>query len=416
MRLLTAIFTALLIPSASFGVTPEEVLRLVKERSLQVKSAKLGALQSSYQVEAIKRSFFPKVTLSGSFQELYPDLFGNWNQNYTIGGSVSAQPVNFQNFVQLKIGKTQVEASKYRVERELLSAAYQALKELYTLKAYSERVKLKEESLKAAEEIYKVAKEKYKKGLVMITDVLKARAQVSQTRGEVESLKAQYTQTFNALNEILDFALQPTEKPEVELKEEKQELNQRALIEEALTLRPELKEARERLKEASLQVELQKSSLRPSLTLSASANRTGSKFWPQTSTYSAGFTLNFPIFDSGLTKYRALSAKKGAEISAVEVKKVENSIKREVLDAIAQVNSSYEALRADIDFLEFSQKAYQRAFNEYKLGVSDIVALMQAFTNLKEAQDRMVTSLLNYNLALLNLKRATGELLKEVKR
>jgi outer membrane protein TolC len=416
VRLLTAAFFSLLTLSSAYGITEQEALKLLKERALNVRGAEIGVREAGLSLKATKRLFFPKVSLTASFQEIYPDFFGNWNQNYTVGGSVSAQPLNFQNFVQLKIGKLQVERAEEGVRRELLTAAYQLLKELYTLKALEERIRLKEESLKAAREIYKVAKEKYQKGLVMITDVLKARAQVSQTEAEVESLKAHYAQTFNRLNELLDFALQAGERAEVELKEELPELEEKELLEKAMELRPEVKEAEKRVKEAALRVELQKSALRPTLTLSANAQRTGSKFWPESSSYSAGFTLNFPIFDSGLTKFRALTEEKRKERSSLELRQVKNQVKREVLDAIVGVNSSYRTYLSEKDFLEFSRKAYERALNEYKLGVSDIVALMQAFTNLKSAQDALVNSLLNYNLSLIELKKATGELLLEVEK
>jgi len=416
VRLLTAAVLSVFLASSAYGITREELLKLVREKSLTVKSAEVQVEESSLQLKATKRSFFPKVSLTASFQEVYPDLFGNWNQSYALGGSVSAQPVNFQNFVQLKIDRVNLETAKEGVKREVLNAAYQALKEFYALKALEERIKLKEESLKAAREIYRVAREKYRKGLVMITDVLKARAQVSQTEAEVESLKTQYSQTFNRLNELLDFALQPGEKAEVELKEELPKLEERELLKKATELRPEVKEAEKRVKEAALRVELQKSSLRPTLTLSATAQRTGSKFWPESSSYSAGFTLNFPVFDSGLTKFRALTEEKRRERSSLELRRVKNQVKREVLDAIVGVNSSYRTYLSEKDFLEFSQKAYERALNEYKLGVSDVVALMQAFTNLKSARDALVNSLLNYNLSLIELRKATGELLLEVEK
>jgi len=416
VRLLTAVFLCFLLAPSGYAVTEKEVLRLVREKALTVKSAEVGVKETRLSLKATERVFLPKVSLTASFQEVYPDFFGNWNQNYTLGGSVSAQPVNFQNFVQLKIGRVEVETAKERVKREVLTAAHQALRELYTLRALEERIELKEESLKAAKEIYRVAEEKYKKGLVMITDLLKAKAQVSQTEAEVESLRAQYAQTFNRLNELLDFALKEGERAEVELKKVPPELDRRKLIERAMELRPEVREAKKRVKEAALRIELQKSALRPTLTLSATAQRTGTKFWPQSSNYSAGFTLNFPVFDSGLTKFRALAEEKRKEKSLIELRRVKNRVRREVLDAVVGVNSSYKTYLSEKDFLEFSQKAYDRALNEYKLGVSDIVALMQAFTNLKSAQDALVNSLLNYNLSLIELKKATGELLMEVEK
>ncbi len=412
--LIAALFT--LIPVTAYSITPQEVSRLVVEKSLEVKISKESLKKAELVREATKRAFLPQVNLSASYSEFFPDFKGGWNQNYSLGATVSAEPINFQRFVKLKVDSAEISIKRERLDETILEQLYQALKELYTLKAYQERIEFKEEALKSAREILGVAKEKYRKGLVMITDLLKARAEVERVKGELSSLKAQYRQTFNRLNELLDFSLKEREEPEVNLKRELPHLSEKKLLKEALKERPQVKRAREEVKEASLQVEYAKRSLSPFLTVNLSWSRSGTTFWPNDRSYSAGVTVNFPIFDSGLTTLKAMEQERDKRIALLNLKKTENAVKREVLDALSQVEADYQNLKSDEAFLRFSQKAYDRALNEYRLGVSDIVALLQAYSNLKEAQERFVSSLLSFNLSLLSLKRATGELLKEVKR
>ncbi|MEO2083039.1 MAG: TolC family protein, partial [Desulfurobacteriaceae bacterium] len=278
------------------------------------------------------------------------------------------------------------------------------------------RISYRKGSLESAEKILKVAEEKYEKGLVMITDVLKAKSEVEKVRGELSSLEAEYDQSFNRLNELLNFSLKKGEKPEVELKEEKPHFEVSHLVKEAFSLRPEIRRAEKELGVSSFQVNYEKSRLRPSLSLSFSMRRSGTTFWPEERSYSWSVNLNFPLFDSGQSTYRALEKDREREVALLKLKKLKNRIKREVLDVVADIESSYRNLKSDYAFLEFSKKAYDRALNEYKLGVSDIVALMQAFDTLKRAEDRYVSSLLAYNLALLSLKKVIGKLLLEVER
>ena len=415
MKLLTAaLFT--LIPLSAYAVTPEEVVKYLLNNSLDIKTAKKSVEKERINKVVTKREFFPEINLSASFSEFYPDFKESWNQKYSLGATVSAEPINFQRFVKLEIDLTRIKAKEEKLKETLLEQLFLALKELYNLKAYQERILFKEESLRSAKEILKVAQEKYKKGLVMITDVLKAKSQVENVKGELSKLKAQYRQSFNRLNELLNFSLSEEEKPQFEFLKEKVSVEKRELLRTALEMRPEVKEAKEEVKENSLRVKYTQRTLSPRLNLSFSWNRSGTSFWPQDRNYSAGVSLSFPIFDSGLTTYRTMAQEKEKEISLINLKKVKNRVKREVLDAVADVESGYENLKSAEAFLEFSKRAYERTLNEYKLGVSDIVSLLQAYTNLKEAQDRYVSSLLNYNVSLLSLKKATGELLTEVKK
>ena len=414
MKLLTAFLS--LFPLTAFALTPSELAGLLKENSLDLLIAEKKVESSLYSRKAVEREFLPTLSLSAGFEEFYPDIRKSWNQNYSVGAAVSAEPLNFQRFVRLKVEGLRVEVEKERLRETFLEQLYLALKELYRMKSYLLRISYKKGSLESAERILKVAEEKYEKGLVMITDVLKAKSEVEKVRGELSSLEAEYDQSFNRLNELLNFSLKKGEKPEVELKEEKPRFEVNNLVKEAFSLRPEIRRAEKELGVSSLQVDYEKSRLRPSLSLSLSMRRSGTTFWPEERSYSWSVNLNFPLFDSGQSTYRALEKDREREIALLKLKKLKNRIKREVLDVVADIESSYRNLKSDYAFLEFSKKAYDRALNEYKLGVSDIVALMQAFDTLKRAEDRYVSSLLAYNLALLSLKKATGKLLLEVER
>jgi len=414
VKLLTAFLS--LFPLTAFALTPSELAGLLKENSLDLLIAEKKVESSLYSRKAVEREFLPTLSLSAGFEEFYPDIRKSWNQNYSVGAAVSAEPLNFQRFVRLKVEGLRVEVEKERLRETFLEQLYLALKELYRMKAYLLRISYKKGSLESAEKILKVAEEKYEKGLVMITDVLKAKSEVEKVRGELSSLEAEYDQSFNRLNELLNFSLKKGEKPEVELKEEKPRFEVNNLVKEAFSLRPEIRRAEKELGVSSLQVDYEKSRLRPSLSLSLSMRRSGTTFWPEERSYSWSVNLNFPLFDSGQSTYRALEKDREREIALLKLKKLKNRIKREVLDVVADIESSYRNLKSDYAFLEFSKKAYDRALNEYKLGVSDIVALMQAFDTLKRAEDRYVSSLLAYNLALLSLKKATGKLLLEVER
>jgi len=409
LKLLTAVLSVV-VPINALALTPQELKDLVVKHSLKLKVKEEQVKEQTFREKATFRSYFPKVNLSAGFSEFYPDVFRNWNQNYTYGITVSAEPINLQRNVQLQIDREKVKELRYAVDSTLLDIYAEALSYLYKLKVLEERIELRRKQLESSEKILSVAQEKFKKGLVMITDVLKARSEVDRRRALLSQAENDYRKTFNSLNSLVDFSLSEDEKPELELLREKLNLNRDELISKALSFRPEVKEAKERLKIAEKNVQLTKRTLSPDLTISLSAQRSGTEL-PGDKSYSAGFTLNFPVFDSGVTKFRVLAASSQVRQSELSLKDTENEVKLSVLNALSDVEYSYKNLKASESSLLYAKKAYERALNEYKLGVSDIVALLQAFQSYCQSQEDYLQALLDYNLSVVNLRKATGELI-----
>ncbi len=409
MKLLTAALT-LLIPVNAFALTPSQLKVLILKRSLKLKVKEEQVKSQKFREKATFRSYFPKVNLTASFNEFYPDIFQNWNQNYSYGVSITAEPLNLQRNIELSIDKEKVRELRYAVSSTLLDVYSQALSYLYKLKALEREIDLRKKQVESSEKILSVAKEKFKKGLVMITDVLKAKSEVEKRRALLSRAENEYRKTFNSLNALLDFSLKEREKPEVNLIEKRLPLYSGELVKRALLLRPEVKEAKQQVEIAEKNVQLAKRNLSPKLSLNFSAQRTGTEF-PGDKNYSAGFTFSFPVFDSGLTKFQTLEQVSQLKKAQLNLKETENSVKLEVLNALSDVNYSYSQLKSSESSLKYAKKAYERALNEYKLGVSDIVALLQAFDFYCQSQEDYVQSLLNYNLSIVSLRKATGELL-----
>ncbi|MEO2083760.1 MAG: TolC family protein, partial [Desulfurobacteriaceae bacterium] len=118
MKLLTAFLS--LFPLAAFALTPSELAGLLKENSLDLLIAEKKVESSLYSRRAVEREFLPTLSLSAGFEEFYPDIRKSWNQNYSVGIAVSAEPLNFQRFVRLKVEGLRVEVEKERLRETFL--------------------------------------------------------------------------------------------------------------------------------------------------------------------------------------------------------------------------------------------------------------------------------------------------------
>ncbi len=413
----TKFFPLFLLLTAHAGaVTVEGIKELIDTSSIDITIAKLEVEKSGLELEKTFRGYFPTVSLSAEFDEFYPaGLKNSWNQNYSLGFTVSATPLDFRRNVQLEIDRKVLRTDRYSVDEKRLSLYYQGIVYLLKLKALEKKIAFRKEIVRDSEEILKVAEDKYRKGLALITDVLKAKADLRDAKALLRKARLEYEQTFNELNELVNYTLPENERIEVELEESFQIPSVQELMKRALSMRPEILKAKENVKIFSLKAELVEKNLSPSLTLSASYLRNGSEFFPPDKNYRLSAVFSFPVFDSGVTKLGRMAELKEKEKAKLSLRKEKNRIKREVLNAVAGLKSNKESFESDRAFLKFARKSYERVFNEYKLGVSDIVALMQAHQNLKNAMERFVDSLLNLNISYYQLKKATGELLGEAK-
>ncbi|MEO2067888.1 MAG: TolC family protein [Desulfurobacteriaceae bacterium] len=404
----------LILTKASFGLTIDELKKLIDEKSLDIASGKEAVKKAEISKEATFREYFPRISLNAEFDKIYPYTTfpkETWNEQYILGVSVSSNLLNFQRNIKLKMDKVQISLTKENIKTSRLNLYFEGISKLLKLKALEKTIKIRKDLLKSSREILAISQEKYKQGLALITDVLKAKANLENAKNSLQKAKKEYVKTFNGLNELVDFVLREDEKPEVELLERLNLPKVDILVQEALKKRPEILSLKKEIEISKLNVELQKKTLSPQLTVSASYSKMDTKFFPENDNFNFSVSLNFPIFDSGETKLKTLASQKDLKIKLISLKKQENAIRREVLNAFEEVRSAIVEAESAKAFLCFSKKAYDRTFAEYKAGVSDITTLLQTFQNLKEAEENYISALLNLNISYYSLKKATGELI-----
>jgi outer membrane protein TolC len=291
----------------SYAVTVEELKSLIDQKALNLIAQKVELKRRELSAKATLRSFFPTLSLSAGVTEFYLyQRFGSksWEQEYSFGLSLTATPVDLKKNVQFKIDRLSVKVSKDDLNATELNLYYEGISALLKLKALKEKIEVRKRILENSQKILSVAKKKYKEGLVLITDVLKAESEVESARSSLSEALMEYSQTFNSLNELVDYALSEDESPEVELKKDYSVPERKELLKKAFTLRPEVKKAEKEIKVAKLNVELQKKNLSPTVNLSVSYFRSGSSFFPEDNNYNLSLSLNFPVFICFLSGFR----------------------------------------------------------------------------------------------------------------
>lgn len=190
-----------------------------------------------------------------------------------------------------------------------------------------------------------------------------------------------------------------------------------SVYEQALLLRPEIKNAELSLTSSDLQMKIARAGHLPTLSLSAgvttSTNSLSNNTWgSQMKTNfnaSGGASLSFPILDRRSTKTavnKARIAHEKAELSLQEQqKKLYSDIEGYWLDA----HTNQQKFRAAQSSVESEQASYDLLSEQFRLGLKNIVELMTGKDKLLQAQQNRLQSKYTTILDMQLLKFYQGE-------
>jgi outer membrane protein TolC len=202
-------------------------------------------------------------------------------------------------------------------------------------------------------------------------------------------------------------------------------------METAVRHRPEIQQSMEQIKASAVRVKMSKNELLPALDLVLETyvaglrgeSDIGSAFTdqfqaPSTPSYSAGLQFEMPFGNR--------EAKARYQRRALEVRQFENqfrstlyALRLEVEIAVREVQTAYREIEAKHQAMEAAQSEVNYITQRWELLPGDDRAASLVLEDLLAAQDRLaieefefLDALVTYNLALMNLKRATGMLLQ----
>ena len=130
----------------------------------------------------------------------------------------------------------------------------------------------------------------------------------------------------------------------------------------------------------------------------------------------ASFEITLPIFE-GSSRIWDLKEKQETLLQTrLALKETRKSIRIEVEDAMLTVQTHESVLNNLKKQVELAQKNYDIIFSQFKFGSATALDLNQALTTLDSAKTDLIAKTYDYQVVLLNLKKATGMFAMEFKR
>ncbi|MBI2875277.1 MAG: TolC family protein [Candidatus Tectomicrobia bacterium] len=330
--------------------------------------------------------------------------------NTLVTGS-AVQPIS--QLYRIGLGLQQLEAGQQiaqeRLRLQRQSVANEVKRAYYGLLQTQSALEAAEEALQFYQELDRTVGEQVAQQQVLLFESLDVKPRLARAEYEIFTLRNALTSQKEQLNDFLgrdlrthfQVGLVPTSTPlEVDLE---------AACARALQQRPELKEARLRVRQAEYDLRIKRSEYLPDISLAFNyVSSYQVEVLPQ-NVASVGLMVRWELFDWG-RKRRELSEKGRA------IQQANNEVDRAESLIVLDVNHRFRKLQESRELLRIGQLAQQAARervrvtrNRYTLQAALSQDLLQAQASLAEANHQARQSLLSLWMARADFEKALGE-------
>jgi outer membrane protein len=301
--------------------------------------------------------------------------------------------------------------------------AFRVASGYYKLLTAQERLQAAQETLKTAQTTQDAAEHQLDNGRATLPDVLNARAETSQAVFDLESADGDERIARVALAEVI--GVEPSPNIAIDAQKsaplpESLALSIDALIDRALSDRPDLMAQAAAIRAADDAVRAAKAEYRPKIVLSGSAAQTS--IWPTADygqlgaasqvTWSAALEVQWRIFDGGARKNELAIAESKRREAQDEMTEKHDRATREVWTAYIAFRTALRKQQAAVSLLESANASYSASLDAYKYGVKNLIDVVTAEKQLAQARLSSVSARSQLLLEAVNLEFVTGNLLR----
>ena len=342
----------------------------------------------------------------------------------------------FPNRAPILIAQRNLNQARAIFQGEVNDIILQAVGGYWNVVLARESLSVQQKSLEEAQKSYEHDKKALSLGALPPLDIYRSESQVASRR--VGLIQAEYglKQAEDQFRQVIGADLDPAVRAlDLELTDQPEPVGDPVTADIATTLtralanRPELQATREQLSSDEMSVRLAHNNLKPDLELSGfyagngvagnspttgntGLNNSLSQVFHFTyPAYGASLSLNLPIKNHNAEANLA-DAAVSRRRDQYQQRRTTQNITLEVTNAVhalEQAKLSMEASKVALDLAEKTLRADER---KYELGAETVFFVLDAQTQLAQAELNLVQAHVNFQLAVAQLDHATGDLME----
>ena len=405
----------------SLQLTLKEAVQLALKQNPQRIIARLLVSESDRNSQIARAALLPQANMAASgsvnqynFQSIErskPRTDAGPFQVVEAGPTFSQTLLNLPQIREYQIGRErtrQARADEQTTRETVVTAVVDqyllVLRALATRDAANARVVL-------AQRLYEQATELQKTGIGLNIDTVRANVELQNERQNLIDAETLTHTTKYGLEELLDLPrdqdLEVTDRLDFY---DLPVLEKEALLNQALSLRPEIRSLNSQQRIAKLTTDSAREQRLPQLDFSGFWYYQGSRFDNGVPAYTYEISLQFPLFTSG--RIRAEEAH--ATLEEQHVAEIRRQVEAQIVNDVKSALDELAAARNSVDVANLGYKLAEeevaQAQRRFQAGVTTNVEVVTAQDALARASDNQIGALYQFNLSRAALARATGEI------
>jgi len=414
-------FASLAILQGNAPLSLDDAVSIAVQNAFSIRQQKAVIEKNRQKIHENEGQLGPRVAISGTYTRYDKESTANFGS-----ATIVTQPIDPKNVaasLQLPIdisgnvGRI-VQASKANLvaSEETLNATRNDVK-LNVRRSYlnilraEDQVGVAKLAVQEAEERLKNVKVELEQGTKAKIDVIRIEAQVAQTQSDLLTAQNQVNLSKQVLNNALGRPIETDfQTVHVDNLPAMPSVDPSTIDGAAQKVRPEAK-ALEKTQLALAYIrQATERGQNPSLNLAINylRNIDAKGFSSRDESTTGTLTLNFPIFDSGVTRAQVKQARQDEESAKTQLEQVRLGISLEVRQAMTNMSNSKARLDVAKRQTASAEENYRIAKVRLAEGAGITIEITDALTQLTQARNSLVLARYDYWTAYSELQRAVG--------
>jgi len=417
-------------------LTADEAARIALQRQPLVEAARASIEAAIGRTQAVRAGLGPSVTLGAGYTRTevlsgsgaagggVPDPNGGTGGNVGgaggAGGTTNVRTSVAVNQLLFDFNRTRDQvrqqaalesAARENLTRVQADLVLQVKQRFYDLAQARRLTLVSEGNLTNRQAQLAVAQARLNEGLGAPADVVRARTSLADAVIALTQARAGEETSRLLLAEAL--GVDPRTPIEPALDEEPVEPVEelQSMVDTALRLRPEIRQAQASIRAAELGVAVARRGNNPSVNLSLGLNGRGESNPFDSQNASLGINLSWPIFDSGLTAGRTRTARADEQTARADLRRTELTVVGEVSRSYVDLLTAEQRLVSSIEQLANARELVRLAEGRYRGGIGTFLEITDAQNSLFAAERNVEGARGDVARARAALRRATGRAL-----
>ena len=337
----------------------------------------------------------------------HPNAINNFRSSLTLRLPVFDQRETQTRIATARIQQQQAEQQASLVEQQI---RFEVIKSYYGLLLSRAKLQVTEEAVRTAEADVKRARDLVETGVVVQSDLLAARVQLSQFRQQQIQMTGELATALAALNVALGLPVDTPQQPLAELVDRRFTLDSLEVLSgQALQNRPDYRRAVLSSQTRTAELHGARGEWLPRVDAFVTAGRSSEHFTNGSGDYATGATVSFNLFDAG-RKSRIARAGAAQSIAQAEQEQLANQIRFEVVRAYQQYVTARERLAVAAETSAQASDTLRIVQDRYNAGITTITELLHAETALVQVRSDVLAARYDQYLSYANILLATGQL------